>query len=49
MKTRKNTNKTTITSLISDMNRWYGPNWYLSGLAMLGVFAGSVIIPGIFG
>lgn len=49
MKTNKKSNKTTITSLISDMNRWYGPNWYLSGLAMLGVFAGSVIIPGIFG
>ena len=46
MKTHKNT---TIFSFISDMNRWYGPNWYLSGLAMLGVFAGSVIIPGIFG
>ena len=49
MKTNKKSNKTTISSFISDMNRWYGPNWYLSGLAMLGVFAGSVIIPGIFG
>ena len=45
----KNNKKTTLKSVISDMNRWYGPNWYLSGLAMLGVFAGSVIIPGIFG
>ena len=49
MKTNKKSNKTTISSFISDMNRWYGPNWYLSGLAMLGVFAGAVIIPGIFG
>ena len=49
MKTNKKSNKTTITSLISDMNRWYGPNWYLSGVAMFGIFAGAVIIPGILG
>ena len=49
MKTNKKSNKTTITSLISDMNRWYGPNWWISGPVMLGVFAGSVIIPGILG
>ena len=49
MKTKKNAKKTTITSLISDLNRWYGPNWKISGLIMAGIFALSVIIPGILG
>lgn len=47
--TRSHTKKTTITSLISDLNRWYGPNWKLSGLIMTGIFLVSVILPGILG
>ena len=49
MKTRKSTQKTTIHSLISDLNRWYGSGWWKSGLVMLGVALVSVIIPGILG
>lgn len=49
MKTRKNRSKTTITSLISDLNRWYGSNWWKSGLIMAGIFTIAVIIPGILG
>lgn len=53
MKTNKNTHnrtsKTTFKSIISDLNRWYGPNWKISGLIMAGIFALSVIIPGILG
>ena len=49
MKTRKNTNKATVSTLITDLNRWYGPHWWLSGLVMLGIFAAAVILPGILG
>lgn len=49
MKTKKNTKKTTITSLISDLNRWYGNQWKISGLIMAGIFLISVILPGILG
>lgn len=49
MKTRKNTNKTTISTLITSLNRWYGSSWWVSGLIMAGVFTFSVIIPGILG
>lgn len=49
MKTRKNTKKTTITSLISDLNRWYGNQWKISGLIMAGIFTLAVAIPGILG
>lgn len=53
MKTNKNTRshakKTTITSLISDLNRWYGDKWWKSGLIMAGIFLASVIIPGLLG
>ena len=49
MKNTKNTNKTTISSLITSLNRWYGPSWKISGLIMAGIFLASVIIPGIFG
>ena len=45
----KKTKKTTFANLIISLNRWYGNTWWKSGLVMLGVFAGSVIIPGIFG
>lgn len=49
MKTRKNRSKTTFISLINDLNRWYGSNWWVSGLIMAGIFTLSVIIPGILG
>lgn len=49
MKTRKNRSKTTFASLISDLNRWYGPNWKISGLIMAGIFVLSVVLPGILG
>lgn len=49
MKTRKSTKKTTIHSLINDLNRWYGNSWKISGLVMLGIFTLSVVIPGILG
>lgn len=49
MKNTKNTKKTTIPSLINDLNRWYGPSWKISGLIMAGIFALAVIIPGILG
>lgn len=49
MKTNKNTKKTTIAGLITDLNRWYGNQWKISGLVMLGVFLTAVIIPGILG
>lgn len=53
MKTNKNTRsrtkKTTITSLITSLNRWYGPHWWLSGLTMVTIFSLAVIIPGILG
>ena len=45
----KNTKKTTIVSLISDLNRWYGPHWWQGGLVLFVIFFISVIIPGIFG
>lgn len=49
MKANKNAKKTTITSLISDLNRWYGNQWKISGLIMAGIFLISVILPGILG
>lgn len=53
MKTKKNTHshpkKTTFASLINDLNRWYGSNWWISGLIMTGVFLTAVILPGILG
>ena len=47
--TRSHTKKTTIPTLIADLNRWYGNSWWISGLVMLGIFTLSVIIPGILG
>ena len=49
MKSNKNTKKTTLTSVITDLNRWYGNSWKISGLVMLGIFILSVILPGILG
>lgn len=49
MKTRKNHSKTTFKSIANDLNRWYGPNWKISGLIMAGIFLASVILPGILG
>lgn len=53
MKHTKNTHnctsKTTVRSLISDLNRWYGNQWKFSGLVMLGIVLVSVILPGILG
>lgn len=49
MKTNKNTKKTTISSLISDLNRWYGNSWKISGLIMTGIFLIAAILPGILG
>lgn len=45
----KHTNKTTLKSLIQNMNRWYGSSWKTSGLVMLGVFVVAVVVPGIVG
>ena len=47
--THNRTSKTTITSLITDLDHWYGPSWKISGLIMAGIFLVSVIIPGILG
>lgn len=53
MKTRKNHShnhsKTTITTVITDLNRWYGNSWWKSGLVMTGIFSLAVILPGILG
>lgn len=45
----KNNKKTTLKSVISDLNRWYGNQWWKSGLIMTGIFLISVILPGILG
>lgn len=45
----KNNKKTTLKSVISDLNRWYGNSWWFSGLVMLGVFAFAIILPGLVG
>lgn len=47
--TRSHTKKTTFASLVTDLNRWYGNSWEISGLVMLGIFILSVILPGILG
>ena len=53
MKTCKNhshnRSKTTIRSLVTDLDRWYGPSWKISGLVMAGIFILYVILPGILG
>lgn len=49
MKNNKNHSKTTITSLINGLNRWYGNSWWISGLVMLGIFLAAVVLPGILG
>lgn len=53
MKTRKNHShnhsKTTFASLITDLDRWYGPSWKISGLIMAGIFLVAVVLPGILG
>lgn len=46
---RNRTSKTTITTLIADLNRWYGNSWWISGLIMTGIFTLSVVLPGILG
>ena len=47
MKTNKNRSKTTITSLVADLNRWYGSSWWKSGLVMTAIFTLAVVIPGL--
>lgn len=49
MKSNKNTKKTTISSIITDLDRWYGPSWKISGLIMTGIFLVAVVLPGILG
>ena len=45
----KKTNKTTLKSIFSDLNRWYGDSWWQGGLVLFAVFAISVVLPGILG
>ena len=49
MKANKNAKKTTVSTLITSLNRWYGDSWWKGGLTILTIFLISVIIPGILG
>lgn len=49
MKNTKNRSKTTVSTLINDLNRWYGSSWWLGGLTIAIIFSLAVILPGILG